>query len=77
MPHYRFRLERGNHIGRELALDLPDASVVGHVAKQVARRMASDDLRGGKLDLRQELAVRGDDGLVIARYTLAEFIEML
>ena len=77
MPNYRFRLERGNHSGREVSFDLPDDSTIGLVAKQVARRMASLDMSAGWLDLRQELAVRDGTDLVVARYKLSDFIEVL
>ncbi len=42
MPDFRFYLERGNRRTREICVDLPDVTVVGLVAKSVARR-----LRGG------------------------------
>ena len=77
MPQFHFRLESGNRPGRAMSFDLPDASVVGLVAKQVARRMASDLMNGGSLDTRQELAVSDGDGVIVARYRLGEFLQIV
>lgn len=74
MPEFRFRLERGDNSSRELVFDLPDATVVGLVAKQAARHLARDEIVNGKLNLAQELAVLDCDDLVVARYSLGSFV---
>ncbi len=56
--------------------DLPDASVIVNVAKQVARRMASRELESGQLRLAQNLLVFDDGGGEIARYPLSQFIHI-
>lgn len=56
--------------------DLPDASVVVNVAKQVARHMASRELESGQLRMAQNLLVFDDGGGEIARYPLADFIRI-
>lgn len=56
--------------------DLPDASVIGSVAKQVARRMASRELESGQLRLAQNLLVFDDGEREVARYPLADFIRI-
>ena len=76
MPQFHFRLESGNRPGRAMSFDLPDSSVVGHVAKQVARRMASEQMTGGSLDTQQELEVIDGEGVIVARYRLGEFLQI-
>lgn len=74
MPDFRFYLERGNMRSREVRFDLPDISVVGHVAKQVARQYAAREIGTGHLHLAQDVTVLDGDDAVVARYPLADFL---
>lgn len=74
MPDFRFFLERGNTRSREVSFDLPDVSVVGHVAKQFARQHAAREIGTGHLHLAQDVTVLDCTDAVVARYPLADFV---
>lgn len=76
MAHYRFRFEGTEFAGRELAFDLSDASLVGYVAKQAARQMASRELAGGRLPTARNLLVFDSENAEVARYPLSDFITL-
>ena len=57
----------------EVSFDLPDASVVGHVAKQVARQYAARQIGTGHLQLSQDVTVLDCNDVIVGRYPLAEF----
>ena len=76
MPSYRFSLEGNPGPGRELELDAPDASFIGLVAKQAARRLASREIASGSLSLTRDLIVRDMAGAEVARYKLPDLIEV-
>lgn len=59
---------------REVSFDLPDVSVVGHVAKQVARQYASRQIGTGHLPMAQDVTVLDCNDVVVARYPLADFV---
>ncbi len=74
MPHFQFFLERGNMRSREVSFDLPDVSVVGHVAKQFARQHAARQIGAGHLHLAQDVTVLDCTDAVVARYRLGDFL---
>lgn len=76
MPDYRFFLERGNMRSREVRFDLPDASAVLPVAKQVGRQYAARVIGCGELNLAQDVTVLDAEDAVIARYPLRDFIHV-
>lgn len=76
MPHYRFRLEGNTLAPSELAYDLMDQSLVGYVAKQAARYMASRELAAGHLHLARNMVVLDADNAEVARYPLSAFLSL-
>ncbi|MCB2066713.1 MAG: hypothetical protein KDE15_08760 [Erythrobacter sp.] len=76
MANYRFRFDGDGFAHRELAFDLTDASLVGYVAKQAARQMASRELVGGRLTMAHNLLVFDADNAEVARYPLSDFIAL-
>ena len=76
MPDFRFYLERGNRRTREVRMDLPDATVVGLVAKSVARHYASCEIGTGRLHMAQDVTVLDCDDAVVGRYPLATFLHV-
>lgn len=76
MPNYRFCLEGNTAPTRGIALDLPDESVIGLVAKQAARHLASDVLHSGQLSLSRNLLVLDGMDVEVARYPLSDFISV-
>ena len=76
MPDFRFYLERGNRRTREIRVDLPDVTVVGLVAKSVARRYAADEIGSGQLHMAQDVTVLDGDDVVVGRYPLAAFLHI-
>lgn len=76
MPDYRFLFERGDQLLQQVSLDLPDVWAVGPVAKRVALAFAASEIRKGHLDMRQELTVRDGEDVVVARFPLADFLQV-
>ncbi|MGB3797157.1 MAG: hypothetical protein WA957_12725 [Alteraurantiacibacter sp.] len=76
MADFRFYLERGNRRTREVRVDLPDATVVGLVAKRIARHYAAREICSGQLHMEQDVTVLDCNDDVVAQYPLSAFLSI-
>jgi hypothetical protein len=76
MPRFYFHLYNDEITLDEEGRDLPDAQAAREAAEEDARYMASESVRGGKLNLANYVEVTGTDGQPALRVAFGDVVEI-
>jgi hypothetical protein len=76
MPHFYFHLYNDEITLDDEGRDLPDVEAAREAAEEDARYMASESVRGGKLNLAHYVEVTGTDGQPPLRVAFGDVVEI-